>query len=127
MISQAHDCRNCRAILQLVLRLHVNKCSPATILMPSKCLLLAQRSLAICRQQTKAITGWRTVNTASSDRPQFPGSRSQWTEKLEFLKCDAGEGIPVYRVMGRDGKVIDASQDPQLGEEKIKQIYQGAK
>ena len=59
------------------------------------------------------------------DKPLFPGSRSSWTEKLEFLGSEAYEGIPVYRVTDRDGRVIDPSQDPQLGEEKIIKMYKG--
>ena len=51
---------------------------------------------------------------SSDERPQFPGSRSQWTEKLEFVRPDLYDGIPVYRVMDRKGKVIDPSQDPQV-------------
>lgn len=51
---------------------------------------------------------------SSDERPQFPGSRSQWTEKLEFIRPDLYDGIPVYRVMDRKGKVIDPSQDPQV-------------
>lgn len=50
----------------------------------------------------------------SDERPQFPGSRSQWIEKLEFIRPDIYAGIPVYRVMDRKGKVIDPSQDPQV-------------
>ena len=50
----------------------------------------------------------------SDERPQFPGSRSQWSEKLEFIRPDLYDGIPVYRVMDRKGTVIDPSQDPQV-------------
>jgi len=51
---------------------------------------------------------------SSDERPQFPGSRSQWIDKLEFIRPDLYDGIPVYRVMDRKGKVIDASQDPDV-------------
>jgi len=54
------------------------------------------------------------VRKYSEDRPQFPGSRSQWIDKLEFIRPDLYDGIPVYRVMDRKGKVIDPSQDPQV-------------
>ena len=42
-----------------------------------------------------------TVNTKldqPDDRPQFPGSRSEWTTKLEFNNPNHLPGIPVYRV-----------------------------
>ncbi|EFX84437.1 hypothetical protein DAPPUDRAFT_301077 [Daphnia pulex] len=60
---------------------------------------------------------------SSDERPQFPGSRSQWTEKLEFIRPDLYDGIPVYRVMDRKGKVIDPSQDPQLSQEMVTKMY----
>lgn len=34
---------------------------------------------------------------SDEDRPQFPGSKSTFTEKLEFLQPDSYDGIPVYR------------------------------
>lgn len=58
-----------------------------------------------------------------TDRPVFPGSRSQWTEKLEFIHPDIYDGIPVYRVTNRDGKVINSSQDPQLDREILTKMY----
>ena len=48
------------------------------------------------------------------ERPQFPGSRSKFTEKLEFLEPDSYEGIPVYRVMNRKGEIINPGEDPQV-------------
>lgn len=48
------------------------------------------------------------------DRPNFPGSRSKWTEKIEFIQPDLYDGIPVYRVMNRKGEIIDPANDPQV-------------
>ena len=50
------------------------------------------------------------------ERPLFPGSRSKFTEKLEFVEPDIYDGIPVYRVMDKKGSIIDPSQDPKVGE-----------
>lgn len=84
------------------------------------------RPAAFLRHASRNFHVSATGNASSSERPQFPGSRSQWTEKLQFLhKNDVVEGIPVYRVMSRDGKVIDSSQDPGLGEETTTRIYKG--
>jgi 2-oxoisovalerate dehydrogenase E1 component alpha subunit len=49
---------------------------------------------------------------ADGDKPLFPGSRSKFTEKLEFVEPDIYDGIPVYRVMDKKGCVLDPSQDP---------------
>lgn len=56
---------------------------------------------------------WKATSS-TADRPSFPGSRSSWTEKLEFVQPDLYDGIPVYRVMDAKGAVIDADQDPQV-------------
>ena len=48
------------------------------------------------------------------DKPEFPGSRSRYVHKLEFIEPDSMEGIPVYRVLSREGKIIDESQDPKV-------------
>lgn len=58
-----------------------------------------------------------------ADRPLFPGSRSRWTERLDFMGSDSYEGIPVYRCMDRSGEVIDKSHDPQLDDETIVKMY----
>lgn len=60
---------------------------------------------------------------SDEDRPQFPGSKSTFTEKLEFLQPDSYDGIPVYRVMNRNGQVIDPTQDPGLDKDTIVKMY----
>ncbi|CAN8031806.1 unnamed protein product [Ixodes persulcatus] len=57
--------------------------------------------------------------------PQFLGLKCDWTEKLRFQAHVVTEGFPVYRVLNRDGKVLDPSQDPQLPEETLLRMYRG--
>lgn len=61
--------------------------------------------------------------TLREEKPEFPGSRSQYIHHLEFIMPDAQEGIPVYRVLNRDGKIIDMSQDPKLSKELVTKMY----
>lgn len=63
--------------------------------------------------------------TQPDDKPQFPGSRSDWTSQLEFLRPDHYAGIPVYRVMDRTGTVIESQGDPDLGKETLTKMYKG--
>jgi 2-oxoisovalerate dehydrogenase E1 component alpha subunit len=42
---------------------------------------------------------------------------------MEFVKPDLYDGIPVYRVMDRKGKVLQADQDPNLSEETVVKMY----
>lgn len=58
-----------------------------------------------------------------SSQPNFPGARTSWTEKLEFLRPDQPAPIPVYRVMDRLGNVIVPSEDPKLKPEVLIKMY----
>lgn len=59
------------------------------------------------------------------EKPAFPGSRSKWTSTLSFIRSENYEGIPVYRVMDREGKIIETDGDPNLGQEMITKLYKG--
>ncbi|XP_012936796.1 2-oxoisovalerate dehydrogenase subunit alpha, mitochondrial [Aplysia californica] len=61
--------------------------------------------------------------TFESDKPNFPGSRSEFVSKPEFLDPDSVEGIPVYRALNHDGTFIDESQDPKLDEATVIKMY----
>ncbi|XP_072032483.1 2-oxoisovalerate dehydrogenase subunit alpha, mitochondrial-like [Amphiura filiformis] len=60
---------------------------------------------------------------SEDDKPQFPGSRSKFVEKLDFIQPDVYDGIPVYRVMNRKGRIIDPSQDPKLDKDYVIRMY----
>lgn len=57
------------------------------------------------------------------DRPEFPGSTSEWTSTLEFIGEKSFEGIPVYRVLDRHGEIIEPSQEPQISKETMLKLY----
>ncbi len=42
---------------------------------------------------------------------------------MNFIDADSYAGIPIYRVMNRDGEVIRADQDPDLDEETLVHMY----
>ncbi|XP_057567188.1 2-oxoisovalerate dehydrogenase subunit alpha, mitochondrial isoform X2 [Hippopotamus amphibius kiboko] len=58
------------------------------------------------------------------DKPQFPGASAEFTDKLEFIQPNVISGIPVYRVMDRQGQIINPSEDPHLPQEKVLKFYQ---
>lgn len=62
-------------------------------------------------------------SSMTEDKPNFPGSRSKWTEKLEFVQPDLYDGIPVYRVMDRSSDVINPDHDPQFDEATVVKMY----
>ncbi|KAI4042884.1 branched chain keto acid dehydrogenase E1 subunit alpha, partial [Homo sapiens] len=46
------------------------------------------------------------------DKPQFPGASAEFIDKLEFIQPNVISGIPIYRVMDRQGQIINPSEDP---------------
>ncbi|KAF4517811.1 hypothetical protein B566_EDAN003016 [Ephemera danica] len=57
------------------------------------------------------------------DAPKFPGAKTSWTEKLEISHAKPQDNLPVYRVLDREGNVIDSSHEPKLSEEVLKKMY----
>ncbi|XP_072632896.1 2-oxoisovalerate dehydrogenase subunit alpha, mitochondrial isoform X3 [Canis lupus baileyi] len=57
------------------------------------------------------------------DKPQFPGASAEFIDKLEFIQPNVISGIPVYRVMDRQGQIINPSEDPHLPQEKVLKFY----
>lgn len=51
---------------------------------------------------------------SSLEKPQFPGASAEFVDQLEFIQPNVISGIPVYRVMDRQGNIINPSQDPQV-------------
>ncbi|NWX07252.1 ODBA dehydrogenase, partial [Caloenas nicobarica] len=59
----------------------------------------------------------------SEEKPQFPGASAEFADRLEFIQPNVLSGIPVYRVMDRQGHVVSADQDPQLPKEQVLKLY----
>ncbi|KAK7479459.1 hypothetical protein BaRGS_00029275 [Batillaria attramentaria] len=91
--------------------------------------------VAVCRtaeniQKTTVCCFHRASVSKSSqstarfeDKPEFPGSRSRYVHKLEFIDPESQEGVPVYRVLNREGKIIDETQDPKLDKDIVMKMY----
>lgn len=59
----------------------------------------------------------------SPEGPFFPGARTTWTEKLEFVTKSSYAPIPVYRVMDRKGAIINPSSEPTLPKSTLLKMY----
>ncbi|KAK1330166.1 hypothetical protein QTO34_010352 [Cnephaeus nilssonii] len=57
------------------------------------------------------------------DKPQFPGASAEFIDKLEFMQPNVISGIPIYRVMDRQGQIINPNEDPHLPQEKVLKFY----
>ncbi|KAG9348375.1 hypothetical protein JZ751_002110 [Albula glossodonta] len=60
----------------------------------------------------------------AAESPKFPGASAEFTDCLEFIEPNMISTIPVYRVMDRDGQIINTSKDPQLSQETVVNFYQ---
>lgn len=54
----------------------------------------------------------------------FPGAKAKYTEDLKFLVTSEEEqGIPVYRVMSREGVILNPEHDPNLSDDELLKMY----
>ena len=69
-----------------------------------------------CFQQFFSSTSDQDLpsSDADDDVPHFPGSKSKFTDKLEFVDAEEEGLIPVYRVMNRNGEVTDKQNEPTV-------------
>lgn len=52
--------------------------------------------------------------TSLEEKPQFPGASAEFVDQLEFIQPNVISGIPIYRVMDRQGQIVNLSEDPQV-------------
>ncbi len=65
-----------------------------------------------------------SASSDGDDTSQFAGiRRADFTESLSFIDADSYAGIPIYRVMNREGEVIRPEQDPALSEDTLVHMY----
>ncbi|KAG8542067.1 hypothetical protein GDO81_027548 [Engystomops pustulosus] len=75
------------------------------------------------------VTGGRQGTRSSSDftsldeKPQFPGASAVFVDSLEFIQPNVISGIPIYRVMDRQGQIINPSEDPNIPKETVLKFY----
>lgn len=48
------------------------------------------------------------------DVPHYPGIKSKFIDKLEFVEAEDEDHIPVYRVMNRNGEITDKQNEPMV-------------
>ncbi|XP_037072527.1 2-oxoisovalerate dehydrogenase subunit alpha, mitochondrial-like [Pollicipes pollicipes] len=79
------------------------------------------------RPLSTGLGGYTPTDSVGSDgsevRPQFPGATASWTHELEFVNADRYNGIPIYRVMDRDGKIIRPEEEPKIPDGTLVEMY----
>nr|KAF6281896.1 hypothetical protein mPipKuh1_010197 [Pipistrellus kuhlii] len=80
---------------------------------------LGTRGLAVSHSQRQQQQHFSSLD----DKPQFPGASAEFIDKLEFMQPNVISGIPISRVMDRQGQIINPSEDPHLPQEKVLRFY----
>ncbi|XP_061437568.1 2-oxoisovalerate dehydrogenase subunit alpha, mitochondrial [Lethenteron reissneri] len=57
------------------------------------------------------------------DKPLFPGASAEYSDTMEFIQPNVIAGIPVYRVMDRQGQIINPKEDPKLDKDTVLKMY----
>uniref|UniRef100_A0A1B0A378 2-oxoisovalerate dehydrogenase subunit alpha n=1 Tax=Glossina pallidipes TaxID=7398 RepID=A0A1B0A378_GLOPL len=53
----------------------------------------------------------------------FPGAKAAFVSQPVFVMPKDIESIPIYRVLDRDGKIQDLTQDPNLSKETVQKMF----
>uniref|UniRef100_A0A8C5ME78 2-oxoisovalerate dehydrogenase subunit alpha n=1 Tax=Leptobrachium leishanense TaxID=445787 RepID=A0A8C5ME78_9ANUR len=61
--------------------------------------------------------------TSLEEKPQFPGASAEFVDSLEFIQPNVISGIPIYRVMDRQGQILNPSEDPNIPKEQVLKFY----
>ncbi|RHZ79465.1 hypothetical protein Glove_145g20 [Diversispora epigaea] len=71
----------------------------------------------------KTTRFWQfSTKAVKEEKVKFPGvTESYFTDKMQFIQ--SVNPIPTYRVMDRQGKVLDPAQEPQVSKEFALKIY----
>ncbi|XP_051900267.1 2-oxoisovalerate dehydrogenase subunit alpha, mitochondrial isoform X2 [Pristis pectinata] len=80
---------------------------------------------AAARRPLSASHAFRQQQFTSLDeKPQFPGASADFVDRLEFIQPNVISGIPIYRVMDRQGQIVNPDEDPKLPKEMVLKFYQ---
>lgn len=71
------------------------------------------------------VTTSELKNDSNLDKPEFPGSKSQFTTELKFLDPTTYDTIPTFRVLDKSGQHVSESYADQLDLNLALRFYKG--
>lgn len=74
---------------------------------------------------TRRLAAKSESEVKHDDRPEFPGSRSQFTTELKFVDPTSYDTIPIFRILDQSGKFISKHYSGQLDLNLAKRFYKG--
>ncbi|KAE8750384.1 hypothetical protein FOCC_FOCC002943 [Frankliniella occidentalis] len=63
------------------------------------------------------------IGRYDEESAKFPGARANYTNSLELVHPESREPFAVYRVMDRDGQVLNAEEEPKLDQGFVQKMY----
>nr|XP_033810856.1 2-oxoisovalerate dehydrogenase subunit alpha, mitochondrial [Geotrypetes seraphini] len=81
------------------------------------------RATVSCRTLMLSHARCQPEFTSLEEKPQFPGASAEFVDKLDFILPNVISGIPIYRVMDRQGQIVNPAEDPQLSREMVLKFY----
>lgn len=61
--------------------------------------------------------------TIASETALFPGAQAPYVLKPDFTFPSSVDPVPIYRVLDREGRIIDSSQDPKLSKDVVQKMF----
>lgn len=96
-----------------------------------------QKMHCLCSSAISRVRSAKSLSTSTpgdrkpdafEERPQFPGSRSDWTQELRFIDPTNYEGIPVFRVVDKNGNIFGRelkSLHEKFDKDFLQKLYRG--
>lgn len=82
---------------------------------------------SLCIDQLGAVSahrGYSSSSKSADDRATFPGARdASFVNDLKLTMPEDYTPIPIYRVMDRDGYILNDKEDPQLSQEVVEKMF----
>ncbi|KAI9190320.1 hypothetical protein H9P43_001754 [Blastocladiella emersonii ATCC 22665] len=103
-----------RSVAQLAAKALLRPATPTATATATRAFATAR----VVRDQVKLTT----APAATEDGPRFPGAlNSKYTNALAFIHQDGV--LPTYRVLSKDGAVLDPAQDPNVSKDWALKVY----
>lgn len=78
---------------------------------------------SVPKELTRQYAHPAAKNHYEEESAKFPGAKANYTHSLELVPPESREPFPVYRVMDREGQILNTSEEPKLDQEFVQKMY----
>lgn len=87
------------------------------------CFLLFQTVHSFIHSFVRQWLQYSTSGHSNAETVTFPGATAPFVVKPELSYPSNTQPIPIYRVMDRNGQILDKSQDPNFSQETVRKMF----